>query len=60
MEINLIDWLIDGLIEDSGSKHIRDKHNVSMATSERQPPQASSYWPNKTQYSRDGEEISPR
>lgn len=56
MEINLIDWLI----EDGGSKHIRDKYYVSMATSELQPPSASSYWPNKTQYSKDGEEISPR
>ena len=34
MEINLIDWLI----EDGGSKHIRDKYYVSMATSELQPP----------------------
>ena len=31
-----------GALRDGHAKHIRDKHNISMATRERQPPSAQS------------------
>ena len=37
-----------GALEDSDAKYIKDKHHISIATSEQQPPPSLSHWPNRS------------
>ena len=37
-----------GALEDSDAKCIKDKHHISIATGEQQPPPSLSHWPNRS------------
>lgn len=37
-----------GALEDSDAKCIKDKHHISIATGEQQPPLSLSHWPNRS------------